>query len=106
VTINNQTVWPSDTTNGCGLITKVNDISIQPRGFIYPNPATDKITVKISEAVKETNLEIFDLEGQKLITVQITEPKSTIDISNLPNGVYIVRLADDKTVEVGKIVKQ
>jgi hypothetical protein len=73
---------------------------------IYPNPATDKITVEISGALKETNLAIVDMEGQQLITRQLTEPKTQIDISNLPSGVYFVRVTNDKTVEVGKITKE
>jgi hypothetical protein len=52
------------------------------------------------------NLTIVDIEGQELITRQITEPKTQIDISNLPSGVYFVRLINDKTVEVGKFVKE
>jgi hypothetical protein len=40
------------------------------------------------------------------MTRQITSPKTQIDISNLPNGVYFVRLTNDKTMEVGKFVKQ
>ena len=34
---NNQTIWPSD-TDQCALITNVNELSITPRIFIYPNP--------------------------------------------------------------------
>jgi hypothetical protein len=46
------------------------------------------------------------MEGQQLITRQLTEPKTQIDISNLPSGVYFVRVTNDKTVEVGKITKE
>jgi hypothetical protein len=47
----------------------------------------------------------MNLNGQQLITRQITEPKTQLDISNLPSGVYFVRLMDDKTVRVVKFVK-
>ena len=46
------------------------------------------------------------LSGQEIITRPITEPKTQIDINNLPSGVYFVRLTNDKTVEVGKFVKK
>jgi hypothetical protein len=72
---NNQTVWPSDTTYGCAVITKVDELSIKPRIFIYPNPATDRITVEISGKTQESNLSIVNIEGQQLITHQITSPR-------------------------------
>jgi hypothetical protein len=78
----------------------------QQKVSIYPDPATEKITIEISKAEKQSNLSIVNLEGQQLITSQITGPKTQIDISNLPSGVYFVRLTNDKTVEVGKFVKQ
>jgi hypothetical protein len=45
------------------------------------------------------------IEGQQLVTRQITHPKTQIDISNLPSGVYFVRLTSDRTAEVVKFVK-
>ena len=73
---------------------------------LFPNPATDKITVERSGTVKETNLAIVDIEGQEFITSQITEPKTQVDISNLTSGVYFVRVTNDRTVVVRKFVKE
>jgi hypothetical protein len=73
---------------------------------IYPNPAHDNITIETSFTLSQVQLSISNLDGKQLITRQITQPKTQIDISNLPNGVYFVRLTNDETVEVGKFVKQ
>jgi len=73
---------------------------------LYPNPATDKITIEKSATPAKNQLSITNLNGQQLITCQVTELKTQIDISNLPSGVYFVRLTNDKTVEVGMFVKQ
>jgi hypothetical protein len=73
---------------------------------IYPNPAIDKITVEILGITKESQLSIINSTGQELISQQTIGPKTIIDISNLPSGVYFVRLTNDKTVEVGKFIKQ
>ena len=70
---------------------------------IYPNPVTDKITI---ETPAKGILSILNLSGQELITRQITQPKATIDISSLPNGVYFVRVKGEKNVETGKFVKE
>jgi hypothetical protein len=72
---------------------------------IYPNPATNKITVEQSGETQESYLAILNIEGQQLITHQITHIKTQIDISNLTGGVYFVRVTNDRTVEVGKFMK-
>ncbi len=73
---------------------------------IYPNPATDQITIETFPTTAKNLISILNLNGQQLITRQITEPMTQIDISTLPNGVYFMRVTNDKTVEVGKIVKR
>ena len=73
---------------------------------IFPNPATDKITLEVTGEIGERNLVIVNLEGQQLLTRQITEPKTIIDISSLPSGIYFMRETNDKTVELEKILKE
>jgi hypothetical protein len=74
--------------------------------LIYPNPSTGRLTVETSLTPANSQLTIMNLCGQQLITRQITSPKTQIDISSLPSGVYFVRITDDKTVEVGKSIKE
>ncbi len=52
-----------------------------------------------------SHLSVINLNGQELIYRHITEALTVIDISNLPSGVYFVRLIGDKSVAVSKIVK-
>jgi hypothetical protein len=73
--------------------------------MVYPNPARDIITIETSEANFIGSLSIINCSGQQFITRQFTKPKMQIDISNLPSGVYFVRLTNDNTVAVGKIIK-
>ena len=72
---------------------------------LYPNPATDKITIELSGMTQGGNLTIVDIEGQELMQQRITQPKTQMDISSLPSGVYFVRVTGERTVEVGKIIK-
>jgi hypothetical protein len=73
---------------------------------IYPNPSVDKITVETSGISGVSNMTIANIEGLQFISCQITKPKTKLDISGLPDGVYFVRLTNDQNVEVEKIVKQ
>ena len=81
---------------------KVNNITIR----LYPNPATDKVRIEIAEGQIPSQLSIMNLNGQAVLTCQMINPKTQIDISNLPVGIYFLRLTNDKMMEVGKFVKQ
>jgi hypothetical protein len=73
---------------------------------IYPNPATDKIIVETSGITPGKALVIYDIEGQDLIQQQVTGIKTTVDISRLPAGVYVVKVTGDRTAQVRKIIKE
>ena len=72
----------------------------------YPTPATNNITFETSGNATKSQLSVLNLNGQELITRLVTEPTTQIDISMLPAGVYVVRLTNENTVQVGKIIKQ
>jgi Secretion system C-terminal sorting domain len=87
------------------VYTAIDELS-ESRLSLYPNPATDKITIVSIATPIQSQLSIMNLNGKELTTRQITQPQTQIDISNLPSGVYFVRLTSDRTVEMGKIIKQ
>jgi len=95
------------TTNG-GITVGVSDNNIpSSRSLkIYPNPSLDEVTIESSLVLTKSQLSIMNMNGQQVISRQITEPKIQLDISNLPSGIYVVRLINGKSVEVGKFVKQ
>ncbi len=70
---------------------------------IYPNPASTHITI---ETPFNGQVSIMNLQGQELLNHQITEPKTRIDISTLPSGVYLIKATGKRVVQVGKIIKQ
>ena len=73
---------------------------------LYPNPATDKITIEIAKGQAPSQLSMLNLNGEEVLTRSLIKPKTQIDISTLPGGVYFVRPTNDKAVEVGKFVKE
>jgi photosystem II stability/assembly factor-like uncharacterized protein len=92
---------------GYGGVTSIKEKQPNAQKFIiYPNPSNNEITVETSSTPAISQLSIINLNGQQLITRQITELRTQIDISSLPSGVYFVRLTNDKTVEVGKFIKE
>jgi photosystem II stability/assembly factor-like uncharacterized protein len=95
------------TTNGGGYPVGLTDFTSKLNALnIYPNPASNTITIETSAIPTQSHLSISNLNGRELITRQITQPKTKIDVSALPSGVYFVRLTGERTVEVGKFIKQ
>lgn len=65
------------------------------------------LTIEMSEKTSSTTIAIFNIGGQQIISQQATDAKTTLDISNLAKGVYIVKVADDNGLfEIKKIVKE
>src|SRR5208283_5878007 len=88
-------------TNDGGVISSVDNISAKPAFKVYPNPATDKMTIEIAEDQAPRRLSMMNLNGEEVLTRSLIKPKTQIDISNLPSDVYFVRVTNDKTVDVG-----
>jgi photosystem II stability/assembly factor-like uncharacterized protein len=93
------------TTNGGMTGIKENDYESQSLK-ISPNPSNDKITFSLSAITGITQLSIFTVSGEKVMERQLQETEIQIDISALPQGVYFVRVQDERGVEVMKIIKQ
>ncbi|MCK9400648.1 MAG: T9SS type A sorting domain-containing protein [Bacteroidales bacterium] len=91
--------------SACNLIS-VEDLDLNPAFTIYPNPASTTIIIGIPHSTAiNTFLAIYNLNSQQILMRQITGPETTIDIRGLAQGVYFVRLNNDRTVQVVKLVK-
>lgn len=78
-----------------------------------PNPFREKLLVPIrsTEAIERANLEVFNLQGQKMYNQTISVPADfpglvEIEASNWPAGMYMLRLRwGGKEMVVQKVVK-
>lgn len=74
---------------------------------IYPNPSTGVFQLNISNIPSvNTTVEIYSTTGEKVYGGTIIKQQSEIDISNLSNGIYFVRINDQTKVYSTKIIVQ
>jgi len=73
---------------------------------ICPNPVKDKVTISLPTITGNTQLSIFTANGEKVLERQLTDTETLLDISALPQGVYFVRVQDEKGVQVAKMIKE
>lgn len=71
---------------------------------IYPNPTRGKLTILNPDNFEISRIEVFDIYGRKQ---SVEFDGRHIDLSRLPNGIYIVRV-ENKKGEQGsfKVIKQ
>lgn len=71
---------------------------------LYPNPATTSVTV-VSNDYPAT-LDIIDINGRRLMSVDINAEVTQVDISALTRGHYFLRLVSPQHSAVGKLIKR
>jgi Leucine-rich repeat (LRR) protein len=70
--------------------------------IVYPNPSLDKFTIETNE-VERQKIELLDING-KLILKQEINSKENINVSNLNNGVYLLKIKNGKKTINKKII--
>lgn len=75
--------------------------TIKPAFAFYPNPANGIINVSCGEP---TQVLIYDLGGRKMFENYLELGTSTIDISQLPKGVYLLRNISQSQSSTSKLM--
>ena len=70
---------------------------------VFPNPSNDKIEIT---GLHNGTIEIFNIQGQIIKTLNITNTNTTIDISELSSGAYAIKIVTDDGTIVKKFIKQ
>ena len=79
-------------------ISTLNHISKMNDFRIYPNPAQNQII--ISGLPSGLNFFIYDIHGQEMKSMEINNTEHTMDITNLDNGIYLIKVCDNKKIVI------
>ena len=72
---------------------------------LYPNPSNDLINISFNAAFQGNfNLEIRDLSGRLISTMQLKDNMTSVDLSSLSNGTYFLTVSDGVSVLTKKVV--
>ena len=102
----------------CGLIARYHPTLIQDTTAIvevkqngstiniYPNPATNEIKIT-NLSPTENQISIFNLIGQQVKSIRVSHAQTTtIPVSDLPAGIYVVTIFDGEKIVCKKLVKE
>ncbi|KPK87256.1 MAG: hypothetical protein AMS27_02840 [Bacteroides sp. SM23_62_1] len=90
-----QIIWVLPLPTAIPIIEKIPDFRF------YPNPAEDYITVELPAT---GDISLFDILGREMTGISNVSGKTTISVSELPQGVYFIRVNYGKEFSIEKVL--
>jgi len=86
----------------------INDAFLNNALAIYPNPATDVITIKQTQEISLKNITFYDMTGRLIATRDLPNTFSgDISLKGFSGGIYTLLLSDnDGRTLIRKFIKQ
>ncbi|NVO19217.1 MAG: T9SS type A sorting domain-containing protein [Bacteroidetes bacterium] len=73
---------------------------------IFPNPATSKFILNMSESAHNSTFRIYDMNGKECLSTHIQHPETEISTISLTKGVYMVTLQNQNSIQTKKLIIQ
>ena len=74
---------------------------------IYPNPASDFLTIDFNGMIGEKTILVYDAIGQQIMNVKETAAIIHLNINDLPGSMYLIKiLIDDVLYQSLKFIKE
>lgn len=89
------------TCNDCSM-TSVEEMESKNIS-IYPNPATENFVVNLADN-SNAQIQLFNLVGQVVVEQNVNAQTATINVSNLNDGIYMLKVMQNGQVYTSKVV--
>lgn len=73
---------------------------------VYPNPTSGQLNIKVDNVNDLIQLSICNISGHIILATQISELETTLDISEVQEGVYFIKLQKNNEVITKQIIKE
>ncbi len=73
---------------------------------VYPNPTSSIVNVVFSSKIGNAEIQILDVTGRVLNTLNVESTKTVIDINEYTDGIYFIRVINENQSGLYKVVKQ
>ena len=95
----------NDTASYSTTVLGINETHVENQSInIYPNPASNIIHIDNNFELN-TSISLSDITGKEIMTIANPKNQFDLDVSNLPGGIYFVKVWNEDGMKVEKIVK-
>jgi hypothetical protein len=74
----------------------------EPQFSLFPNPATDHTTLKVTGDLNGEAYAVYDPAGRCVLTGQLQSGAASLNVSGLSKGVYVLHLSGGRTLQFVK----
>ena len=78
------------TTEGNSINEAENQLPIS----VNPNPTTGMVEVTLPQGYENQTVEVYDVQGKLLQSQHLQNGKATFNLSEYPNGVYVIKVGN------------
>ena len=71
---------------------------------IYPNPTSDILNISLKNAEEIETADMYDMTGKKVKSLELVSGTNQVSITDLPKGMYIVRMQTSDAVMTEKVM--
>ncbi|MBK6285935.1 MAG: T9SS type A sorting domain-containing protein [Draconibacterium sp.] len=87
--------------------TNVNDMFDNLKIDMYPNPASNNVTIRFSALPAEgTQIKLMDILGNEILSHVVQNTQETLNIQDLPVGMYLIKTELHNNYRIQKLIKK
>lgn len=89
--------------------TSIGSFSTTNAIALYPNPFTTSFNIQLNSisTAEQVQVSIYNVIGEEVVHQSLTTQLTTIDMSNLPSGIYFYKVVNQTTtIQTGRLVSQ
>ncbi len=87
------------------ITTGIDDVAKELEFTMFPNPASDQVTIRLGESHGQTRVEVLDLSSRVIQQTVFTNTHQMTVSLDMAAGQYLLRISTDDRVGVKKLTK-
>jgi len=102
VTLNGNTTYRRSIHN----LTSITSSTTETDTYLFPNPATDKLTISLPPSTSTFSYQIYDTQSRLILTGKTSNTQTELNVATLTRGLYVLKIITDKQTVTKKVVLQ
>lgn len=99
------------TQNGMGFwgtVLGIEDFENKITFKVSPNPTASILKIQLSSGILDGDVKVFDMLGKQILNnkISINNNIAQIDVSNISNGLYLIKVSSGGNIQTKRFIKQ